>query len=270
MPDHMQPPEFRKDNWGDKARFGMYIVGNEVVPEAEWWAMLPPNVSVHAARVTARAPWAQWRSDRSGVDLAEDLIRGAHQFAAMRVSSVVVGHTSSSIVGGAGWDAATVSALTDLLGPTVHVTTNGIDTLAALQASSVKRPLLVVPPWFSDDVGIAAERYYRDHGVDPAGRLRYDPGAPWRSVPIADLYPRGIAVAQQVQPLFDQICAACPDSADGVLIAGTGFRCVAILDALERRLGRPALSANQASLWNSLRRSGVTTPITGYGRLLQI
>ena len=29
-----------KDNWGWKARIGMFIVSSEPVPEAEWWAML--------------------------------------------------------------------------------------------------------------------------------------------------------------------------------------------------------------------------------------
>ena len=40
------------DNWGWRARIGLFIVGNEAVPEAEWWAMAPSGVSVHAARVT--------------------------------------------------------------------------------------------------------------------------------------------------------------------------------------------------------------------------
>ena len=48
------------DNWGWRARIGLFIVGNEAVPEAEWWAMAPDGVSVHAARVTARAPWLRW------------------------------------------------------------------------------------------------------------------------------------------------------------------------------------------------------------------
>ena len=51
----------QNDNWGSKARLGLFIVGNEAVPEAEWWAMMPTGVSLHAARVTARAPWATWR-----------------------------------------------------------------------------------------------------------------------------------------------------------------------------------------------------------------
>lgn len=258
----------QNDNWGDLARVGMFIVGNEAVPEAEWWAMLPPRVSVHAARVTARAPWAKWRADGSGVDLADDVHRGAHQFAAMRLSAVVLGHTSSSIFGGDGWDAATIAALSDILGPDVQVTTNGADTIAAMAALGVRRPFLVIPPWFNDEAAAAAVRYYRDNSVEPIAFLRYDPGAPWSAMPPGELYSRGMAVAQSVRPLYSQICAACPESADGVLIAGTGFRCVAILDALERHLRRPVVSANQASLWRCLRLSGVTAPIAGYGRLL--
>ncbi|HIF10822.1 MAG TPA: hypothetical protein EYQ81_13980, partial [Sneathiellales bacterium] len=125
----------QNDNWGCRARIGMFIVGGEAVPEAEWWAMLPPNVSVHAARITATAPWAPWQEDGAGVDLADDLVRGSRQFAAMRLSAVVIGHSSSSFVGGKGWDEAVVENLSRTLGPGVNVTTNGLDTLAALRAS---------------------------------------------------------------------------------------------------------------------------------------
>ena len=258
------------DNWGWQARIGMFIVGSEAVPEAEWWAMLPPGVSVHAARVTARAPWARWRADRSGVDLKDDLVRGARQFAAMRLSAVVVGHSSSSILGGPGWDEAIVGALSEALAPGVFVTTNGLDCLAALLASAVRRPFLVLPPWFDDATVAAGVRYYEGHGFQPAGHLRYDPGRNWRDVPPGDMYPQGMGFEQEVEPLYAQIRAACPATADGVLIAGTGFRCVAILDALERDLKRPVLSANQASLWHCLRTAGVHAQVAGYGSLFRL
>lgn len=257
------------DNWGERARIGMFIVGNEAVPEAEWWAMLPPQVSVHAARVTARAPWARWRDDRSGVELADDVIRGAQQFAAMRLSAVVIGHSSSSFVGGKGWDEAVVAALTPLLAAGVVVTTNGLDGFAALRASGIQRPFLVLPPWFGDSTVAAGLRYYADHGVQLAGHLQYDPGPKWRHLPPGDLYPHGIGFAQEIEPLYEQIVASCPDAADGVMIAGTGFRCVAIIDALETALKRPVLSANQVSLWHCLCRSGVDAKISGYGRLMR-
>jgi len=256
------------DNWGSRGRIGLFIVGNEAVPEAEWWAMAPPGVSVHAARVTARAPWAVWRDDRSGVDPVDDLLRGCRQFAAMRLAAVVVAHSSSSILGGQGWDRATVACLAPLLGAGTFVTTNGLDTQAALRAAAIERPFLVLPPWFDDATVAAGVRYYAEHGFAPAGHLRCDPGPEWRHLPPGALYAHGMGFAQEVAALQSQIEAACPAGADGVLIAGTGFRCVAILDALERRLQRPVVSANQASLWHCLRASAIDTPVAGYGRLL--
>jgi maleate isomerase len=262
------------DNWGWRARIGMFIVGNEAVPEAEWWAMAPPGpsggVSIHAARVTARAPWARWNADRSAVALEDDVTRGAKQFAAMKLSAVTVGHSSSSILGGAGWDEATVAALRASLGDGPFVTTNGLDTQAALRALHVRRPFLVLPPWFNDETVAAGVRYYAEAGLATAGHHRYDPGRTWRDLSPNELVPQGAGLAQEVEPLYAQIRAACPTDADGVLIAGTGFRCVAILAALEQDLGRPVVSANQASLWHCLRRAGVRTAVEGYGSLLRV
>src|SRR5258708_6885869 len=259
----------QKDNWGARARIGLFIVGNEAVPEAEWWAMAPAGVSVHAARVTARAPWATWRADRSGVDLADDLLRGARQFAAMRLAAVTLGHTSSSVIGGKGWDDAAVAAVSAVVGDSMAVTTNGLDTLAALKAARVKRPFLVLPPWFGDGTGQAAVAYYAAPGIAPAGRQPSHPGATWRPLAPADLVSRGLGFEQEIEPLAAQIRAGCPKAADGVLIAGTGFRCVAILEMLEQELKRPVISANQASLWNCLRLSGAKDAVPASGGLLR-
>lgn len=258
------------DNWGWRARIGLFIVGNEAVPEAEWWAMAPSGVSVHAARVTARAPWARWREDRTGVELEEDLVRGCRQFVAMRLSAVVLAHSSSGFLGGKDWDEAVVGSLSSALGSGVTVTTNGLDTLAALRASNMRRPFLVLPPWFNDQLVAAGIAYYAGRGFKPARHLRYDPGRKWRDLPPAELYGHGMGFEQEVEPLYAQIKAACPADADGVLIAGTGFRCAAILEALEQDLKRPVVSANQASLWHCLRAAGVRTPIDGYGSLLTL
>lgn len=258
----------RPDNWGWRARIGILIVGNEAVPEAEWWAMAPPGVSVHAARVTARAPWARWRADRSGVELEDDLARGCRQFAGMRLSAVTIAHTSSSVVGGAGWDEAAVAEMARTLRPATVPTTNGLDSLAAFKVAGVTRPFLVLPPWFGDDTVRAALAYYAARGVTIAGHLRYDPGRGWRDVPTSDMYPEGLGFEQQIEPLYDQIRAACPAEADGVFIAGTGFRCVGIIEALEMDLQRPVLTANQVSLWHCLRLAGVRASVQGYGRLL--
>ena len=56
----------------------------------------------------------------------------------------------------------------------------------------------------------------------------------------------------------------------GALGLASGRACVGLLEALELDLQRPVMSANQASLWQCLRLSGVYTPVNGYGRLLLI
>ncbi|UUX48104.1 hypothetical protein NUH88_11820 [Nisaea acidiphila] len=257
----------QRDNWGWKARFGMFIVSSEAVPEAEWWAMAPEGISVHAARVTASAPWVAWDAERRRVTLADDLKRGAEQFAAMRLSAVVLGHSSSSLVGGAGWDEAVIERLSEILGPEISVSTNGLDCLAALGASGVTRPFLVFPPWFNDATLEKGLAWFGAHGVTRAGHMRHDPGPGWREVPFAEMYPEGLGFEQQIEPLYAAIRTACPAEADGVLILGTGFRCVGIIDALERDLARPAITANQASLWQCLRLAGIRPEIDGYGSL---
>ena len=108
--------------------------------QAEWWAMVPQGVSVHAARVTSSTPWAEWDAPRQSVALCDDLKRGAAQFASMGLSAVVVAHSSSSVAGGQGWDEAVVESLRAVLDAKTQVTTNGADCTLALRHLGVRRP----------------------------------------------------------------------------------------------------------------------------------
>jgi maleate isomerase len=259
----MQP-----DNWGQAARFGIFIVAREVVPEAEWWAMRPPGVSVHAARVAAAAPWASWHADRSGVDLAPNLARGCDALRDIRPAVAVLAHSSSSFVGGPGWDDAAIAAMAARLDGATVATTNGLDMRLALSRLGLARPFLVMPAWMTDALVDSAVAYLAAFGIAVPSAWRYQPPAPWSAIAPQDLYAHGMATAQETEILFDQVCRHCPPEADGVLLAGTGFRCAGIIDALEERLKRPVVAANQASLWRALEVSGLSVPVRGYGRLL--
>ncbi|MDG1207872.1 MAG: hypothetical protein P8Q48_01375 [Paracoccaceae bacterium] len=256
------------DNWGHQARFGVFIVGAEPVPEAEWWAMVPPGVSIHAARLTSKTPWATWNADRSEVDLGEDLEHGAHQFAAMAADVVVVGHSSSSVLGGTGWDDAVVRRLEEVIGGKTKVTTNGQDCALAVATVGASRPFVIIPPWFGDGFIETARNYLVAQGLNPASMFRHIPEDRWRDVPPGDLYRSFMHLEQNAELLRDQVIANCPDDADSVLMIGTGLRCVGVIDEVEAALGRPVTTANQASLWRCLRMAGVSAPVQGYGRLL--
>ena len=137
------------DNWGWKARIGMFIVSSEPVPEAEWWAMMPSGVSVHAARVTAPTPWARWSSNRETVEL-EPTSSGAPNSlppCACRPSSPAAARAASRA---AGDGMIRYQAAVRDRRPDTVVTTNGRDCQAALRALKVERPFLVFPAWFAD------------------------------------------------------------------------------------------------------------------------
>lgn len=58
--------------------------------------------------------------------------------------------------------------------------------------------------------------------------------------------------------------------AEAVVILCTGIRSIGILDYLEKDLGKPIISAIQATFWHSLRTAGIKEKIEGYGSLLEL
>ena len=58
--------------------------------------------------------------------------------------------------------------------------------------------------------------------------------------------------------------------ADAIFLSCTNLRTIAVLEELERDLGKPVVSAIQASFWDALRLSGVGDLVEGYGSLLRL
>ena len=57
--------------------------------------------------------------------------------------------------------------------------------------------------------------------------------------------------------------------ADAVLVSGTGLPTAGIIEDLERELGKPVVTSQQASLWLALRLARVADSVPGFGRLLR-
>ena len=58
--------------------------------------------------------------------------------------------------------------------------------------------------------------------------------------------------------------------ADGIYVACTSFRTLEIIGALEQDVGKPVVSANQATMWEALRLAGVKACRPGLGRLFDV
>nr|WP_163507933.1 maleate cis-trans isomerase [Fodinicola acaciae] len=57
--------------------------------------------------------------------------------------------------------------------------------------------------------------------------------------------------------------------AEAVLVPDTAMRTVALVEAVEARLGKPVLTANQVTIWEAMRLAGLPLVHSGLGRLFQ-
>ena len=55
--------------------------------------------------------------------------------------------------------------------------------------------------------------------------------------------------------------------ADGYLLSCTNTTMIEAIEATERRLGKPVITSNQATLWACMKRLGMTQPIPSLGQL---
>jgi maleate isomerase len=249
------------DGSGSRALIGLLTPHLDPVPESEFHALTPEGVSIHAARV----PLGMMGPDGEIIPRIDpDIARAFSQppavddaaalLSAISPNAVVYAFTSSSYILGSEADSALKQRLeTRLKGTPVVIQTVALVTaLRSLQANNIA---LIHPPWFSTELDALGAEYFRKQEISVvyhgSAKLRNDYG--------------------NIRPdqIFDWAQAQVPDNADAIVIGGGGFRAIGAIEALELELGRPVLSANQASFWLALRYSGIEDKLTNYGKIFQ-
>ena len=185
--------------------------------------------------------------DIGGDDVLADGVRALEG----PLSAVVWACTSGSFV--FGWDGATaqVEALGAVAGvPASSTSFAFVDACARLGVSRV-----AVGATYPDDV---AERFVAFLGV--AG------------IEVLSLSAKGIVTAAEVgtlppEAVLDFAAAADHPDAQALLLPDTALHTIGLLDALDARVGKPVLTANQVSIWQGLRLAGADAPRPRLGAL---
>jgi maleate isomerase len=251
---------WKPDGWEATTRIGVLAPHADVGPEAELQAMAPSTVTIHAAKVPFGAmaaggamdptiPLAPVRefAEPPHVDDAAELL------AAAPLNAVAYAFTSSAYVIGAEGEAAMIARLARR--------TNGIPVVATcaamvegLRVLDVARVALVDPPWFDAELSGLGRGYYESAGFQVVHSGPCELPSDQAKITPADLHSWAMEHV--------------PGEADAVAIGGNGFRAVGAIEALEKDLGRPVVTANQALFWAALAAAGAgPRQITGYGRL---
>ncbi len=181
----------------------------------------------------------------------EVLAAGVAELVAQDVHVVVWACTSGSFV--LGWDGASAQ-------------------VAAL-AAAAGRPATSTSFAFVEAIRVLRLRRVAVAATYPAGIAERFVAFLGRSgIEVVGMCNRGIVTAAEVGTLGQAEVLALavagdrPD-ADAVLLPDTALHTARVLEELERRVGKPVLTANQVTAWSGLRLAGDTRPRPGLGAL---
>ncbi|MDE2897880.1 MAG: aspartate/glutamate racemase family protein [Chloroflexota bacterium] len=185
--------------------------------------------------------------------LARDPQNGhaARRLAERGAQALAYGCTSASYVLGPEGDAAIIDEMQAASG--LPATTTSSAVVEALRVLGVKSVAVLSP--HIDDLNARLRVYLETAGFTVASmvglNLRCD---------IEDVEPA--ETREIVESQVDR-----PD-ADAVFISCTGMRTAGIIDDIEASLGKPLVTANQATLWHARQLAGISSATPDRGRLL--
>ncbi len=251
---------FRSDGWGYRARIGLITPHNDIVPEAEFHTLATEGISVHVARVPLG-----WRSGPEppliGLDAARafseppQVDSAAEMLSTMPLNAIAYGFTSSSYLLGPEGDERLKNRLEKITGE-IPVAIPCLAVAMALRALGADKLALINPPWFPSDLSELGSDYFRNSGI----AVVYAASA-------KELAPDQLSV--QPESLYEWVRKHIPRTTESIFLGGGGLRSIGVIEALEKTLALPVLTANQVVFWQALRLAGVEECIDGYGQIFE-
>ena len=214
----------------------------------EFYKMVPEGVTLVLTTLAIRQ-----LTEKEVARSVEMTLEAAREMGRAKVDIVVFGGVPLNLSLGYDGLEETMRKTEDEIG--VPVTSSITAQVNALRALGARKLILVHP--FSDPEGFHAE-YVTHYGFDLLGFK----GA---GKSVADL----ATVSQdEVKGIAEALYREHPD-ADTIYVPAPHWGVIEVIEPLEQELGVNVVTAIQAIVWETLRRSGVNDRINGYGRLLR-
>ena len=235
-----------------RKRIGVMIPSTNTTAEADFGLLAPPDVTIHGQRM--------WRAKAvANADEVErmnaDIESGARYLATANVDVIAYVCTTGSFYKGLGWDAEMITLIEQNAGVPAVATSPAV--VQALRRFGAKR-LSVASP-YPDWNNQKLRSYLEALGFEVINVE----GEPWA----AEAGAQGIN-DQDPGVVLEFASSVSRPEADVLFCSCTAWRSLEVVEALEQRTNKPVVSSNQATIWATFRRLGLTQPIEGYGRLL--
>ena len=240
----------------NKRHIGLLIPSVNTCMEEECPAWAPSSVVLHWNRMPSL----------TGVPLRESLehmfehlVESARLLAMSGVGVIVYGCTSGSFLNGPEWDERIISQIEKTTGIPAVTTSTAVHT--ALETVGVRRIAIATP--YPEDINKRLRRYMEQLGfsVESLEWLQESQGPPGHMR-------REQAAGARPDVVYALGRRADRPTADALFISCTNFPTAQVIDRLERDLGKPVITSNQATMWLAFRKIGITEPVAGAGRLM--
>jgi maleate cis-trans isomerase len=235
-----------------RKRIGVMVPSTNTTFEADFQMVAPRDVTIHGQRL-----WLT--NDAAGEEgmnrMNAEVETGARYLATAKVDVIAYGCTTGSFYKGPGWDRDMIALMERVAGvPAVATAPSVVEALRFFGARriSVATPY---PEWNNRQL----RAYLEALGFEVLNVEGEPRAARSGNQGINDQDPEDVlAFAPGV----------CRPEADALLCSCTAWRSVEVVDALERRTGKPVVTSNQASIWAAFGKAGIARPVSGFGRLL--
>jgi len=232
-----------------RAKIGIVYPADGALDD-EYWKFVPEGVTVHITRFEAR--------DEQTIEVFEeqakspDIEVAASHLRVISPKSIGYACTSGSFIYGAGRDQDIIQRMESASG--VPCTTTSTAIVQALTALGVRNLAVATP--YPDDVTQRLRVFLEGNGfkVIAIKGIGLHHGISAQPFGVSYRFAREVDVP----------------GAEAVVISCTNFRTVDTLELLEQDLGKPVVSANQATIWELLRLAGVNPRQGGLGTLFRL
>lgn len=232
------------------ARLGVILPSVNTVVEPWYGRVVPPGVTVHAARMFLDAnltPEALMRMDR------EEGMLGVKQIMSCKPAAVAYCCTASSVVQGLEYDGRLNHELHHAAGVPAFTATSAI--IDALHVIGAKRIAVCSP--YTKAIDDAEHEFFSAAGFGIVGSAHLG---------IADSFRLADPTPDEIYALWQK---SWRNDADASLITCLNMNSQDVIERIERETGKPVVTSTQATLWKLLRAARVEDRLQGCGVLLR-
>ena len=236
--------------WGWKALIGVLHPYGSPQAGADFKKLAPIGVDV----VIGWVPLHKNESTEEMMKLSDHVVEMAGSGIFRRKPEVVLWCcTAGSFLKGAGFDLQLIDGIKKASG-VQQATTTSTAIVAAFKELGVKKLAMCTP--YPRSANELEKKFIEAHGIELTRCEGFE------FVDFNDM--------QRAKPHdffeFGKLCDT-PD-ADAVFISCTGIDVLEVIEPLEKTIGKPVITSNQASFWHAFKLAGVSDPVPGYGTLM--